>query len=366
MQATGLGASALGIAHLRLARPTGAQGTPETADEVQVIVGDVIDFTLAAEGRWAGHFGSVTLKLNPGFYAGGDAWFIRTDASDVDFAMEHGLVYVPLLKNALQAEGSFAHVYMVDGGTDDQRPVFTSVPGDTTYTPAFQVHNVTFTGEATLLDSESAIMDAEAAGTVTIEATEIVVNHPMVVWPDGALPVDPDLINPLGPGVLISAPDLEKGEVTFKLHQCFPGSRYIATDTSAAPMGPMMGVAASEATQGLIEVNATAPIYVFMPGLPGPAAMGSQPSVFNSKAGEGIWSPFWEHFTVAWNEGVEPKMLTSEADIMAHAEAGDLTIFGGVPESDPNTFVVNCPAPILAPTDYDPVEFEAMMATPEA
>jgi hypothetical protein len=332
-------------------------------DDVQVIVGDVVDFTLGAEGRWPGHFGSVTLKMHPGFYDGGDAWFIRTDASDFDFASANGLVYVPLLKNALNAPGSFGKIYLVEGGTEDQRTIVNTVPGLTTFTPAFQVHTVTFTGAAALLDSEQAVMDAEAAGTITVAATEIVVNYPLVAWPGGCLPVDPDLVNPLGPGVLISEPDMETGTVTFKLHQCFPGSRYIATDTSAAPMAPMMGVAASEATQGLIEVKATAPIYVFMPGLPGPAAMGSQPSVFNSTAGEGIWSPLWEHKTVAWNEGIEPMVLTSEAEIKEHEMAGDLTIFMGVPETDPVSFVVNCPAPVLAPTDYDPADFEGM-ATP--
>ena len=358
------GGLAVGTAHLRRAFPARAQEATPMTGEPQVIVGDLVDFTLEP-GGWEGHFGSVTLKLHPGFHEGGDAWYIRTDASDSAFAEENGLVYVPLLGNALKAQGSFGKIYLVDSGTEDQRAVVSTVPGQTSFTPAFQVHRVTFTGDAALLNSETAITEAESAGTVSIEATDIVVNYPLVVWPDGGLAVDPDLVNPLGPGVLIEEPDLQAGEVTFKLHQCYPGSRYIATDTSAAPMAPMMGVSASEATQALIEVGATAPIYVFMPGLPGPAAMGGQPSVFNSKAGEGIWSPFWEHKTVAWNEGTEPTVLKSEAEILEHQEAGDITVFMGVPETDPMSFVVNCPAPILAENDYDPADF-MMVSTPEA
>lgn len=361
---TGFGL-ALGTAHLRRALPTAAQDASPEATGPQVIVGDVTDFTLGADGRWKGRFGSVTLKLHPGFYDGGDAWFIRTDAGDLEFAQANGLVYVPLLKNALQAPGSFGKIYLFEGGANGQRPVVNTVPGQTTFTPAFQVHNVTFTGDAALLDREQAITDAVAAGTATVEATEIVVNHPLVVWPDGGLPVDPDLVNPLGPGALIEEPDTTNGRVTFKLHQCYPGSRYIATDTSAAPMAPMMGVAAAEATQALIDAKATAPIYVFMPGLPGPAAMGSQPSVFNSKAGDAIWSPFWEHMTVAWNDGATPAVLRNEAEVLARRDAGEVTIFNGVPETDPMSFVVNCPAPILAENDYDPADF-AMGATPEA
>src|SRR5687768_10229201 len=82
---SGLGL-ALGSAHLRRALPTAAQNGAPSPGEPQIIVGDVLDFTVGPEDRWAGHFGSVTLALHPSFYDGGDAWFIRTDASDVDFA----------------------------------------------------------------------------------------------------------------------------------------------------------------------------------------------------------------------------------------------------------------------------------------
>ncbi len=363
--AAGGASLAIGTAHLRLALPAGARQASPEAGEAQVIVGDVLDFELDANGRWDGHFGSVTLTLHPGFYDGGDAWFIRTDASDAEFAEANGLVYVPLLKNALDAEGSYGNIYLFDGGVDEQRPVVSTVPGQTTFTPAFLVHNVSFTGDTALMASEAAILEGAETGTVGVEATEIIVNYPLVLWPDGGLAVDPDLVNPLGPGVLVEEPDLENGQVTFKLHQCYPGSRYIATDTSLEPMAQPMGVATSEATQALIDANATAPIYVFMPGLPGPAAMGGQPSVFNSTAGDGIWSPFWEHKTIAWNDGVEPMVLTSEAEVLEHEAAGDITVFMGVPETDPVSFVVNCPAPVLAVNDYDPADF-ATEATPRA
>lgn len=253
--ALGLGAT-LGA---RFGGVAGASQASPAAEEVQVIVGDVVDYSLEPDG-WEGHFGSVTLTMHPGFFDGGDAWFIRTDASDQAFATENGLVYVPLLRNALDVEGAYANLYLVAAGTGDQRPVFSTAPNQETYNPAWRIHNVAFSGDPELLDSEEAIRAAESAGTVTIEATEIVVNYPLVLWPDGGLPVDPDLIQPLGPGILISEPDTAAGTVTFKLHQCFPGSRYIATDTSAIPMAGMMGVVGSAPTQLLIEAKATAPI----------------------------------------------------------------------------------------------------------
>ncbi len=331
----------------------------QDSEEPEVIVGDVQEFQLTNEDMWAGHFGSVTLTMHPGFFDGGDAWYIRTDSSDADFAEANGLVYVPLLRNALSVEGSYGEIYLFDGGTDDQRAVVSTIPGNDDFTPAYRVNNVTFTGDAELLSSVADIMAASDAGSIEIEQTENVVNYPIVLWPDGGLPVDPDLENPLGPGILISEPDTEAGTVEFKLHECYPGSRYIATDTSAVPMAPMMGVVASAPTQGLIEAGATAPIYVFGNGLAGPAAMGFQPSVFNSKAGDVIWSPFWEHFTVVWNDDAEPALITSEAEVLEREAAGELTIYPGTPDTEGQSFVVNCPAPILATNDFDPEAFAA-------
>jgi hypothetical protein len=242
--------------------------------------------------------------------------------------------------------------------------VLSATPAQEGYSPAFRLHDVAFAGEPELLDSVAAIEEAAAAGRATVTPLDVVVNYPLVVWPGGGLAVDPDLEMPLGAGPLVEEPDLAAGTVTFKLHQCYPGSRYIATDTSAAPMAPMMGVVGSAPTQALIEANATAPIYVFGNGPAGPGPMGFQPSIFNSKAGDVIWSPFWEHFTVTWTAPEQARLLTSEAELMAAVEAGELELFNGTPDTHPAGFVVNCPAPVLAPNGYDPARFAA--GTPTA
>jgi hypothetical protein len=338
------------------------QGTPDAMQEARAIVGDVVDFTLTPEDSWEGPFSSVTLKLHPGWFNGGNAWFIRTDASDQAFAAAEGLVYVPLLKNALEAEGSYATLYRFAADADGQRPVLSTAPTEENFTSAFQVVDVAFSGEPEALDSDMAISEAEAAGIVTLTPTGIIVNYPLVVCPDGGLAVDPDLAMPLGAGPLIEPPDLDHGLVTFKLHQCYPGSRYIATDTSAVPMAPMMGVVGSAPTQALIAANGTAPIYVFGNGLPGPGPMGFQPSVFSATAGDVIWSPFWEHFVVMWKDPSQATVLASEAEIMDAVETGTVELFNGTPDTHPETFVVNCPSPVLAPNSYDPAQFAA--ATP--
>ena len=356
----GLGAAAV---FSRIPVALTQEGTPASDEQARAIVSDVVDFTLTPDGRWPGPFSSVTLKLHPGWFDGGDAWFIRTDASDQPFAEAEGLVYVPLLRNALKAEGSYATLYRFASGAEGQRPVLSTIPGRDDFTSAFQIVDVTFSGEPEALDSAAAIEEAVAAGTVTLDATDVIVNYPLVVWPDGGLPVDPDLTMPLGAGPLIEEPDLENGLVTFKLHQCYPGSRYIATDTSAVPMAPMMGVVASAPTQLLLEAKATAPIYVFANGLPGPGPMGFQPSVFNAKAGDPIWSPFWSHITLMWKDPAQATVLKSEAEVLDAVNDGTLQLFNGTPDTHPDGFVVNCPSPVLAPNLYDPAQFEAA-ATP--
>lgn len=353
------GAAWLGAAAVygRLPLASAANDTVAGDEDARAIVDDVVDFTLTPDDRWDGPFGSVTLQLHPGWFDGGEVWFIRTDASDQDFAAAEGLVYVPLLRNALQADGSYATLYRIADGAGEQLPVITTVPGRDDFTSAFQIVDVEFNDEPVLLDSAAAIEDAAAAGSVSLAPTGVIVNYPLVIWPDGGLPVDPDLTETLGGGPLIEAPDLELRHVTFKLHQCYPGSRYIATDTSAALMAPMMGVVASAPTSQLIEVNATAPIYVFGNGLPGPGPMGFQPSIFNASAGDVVWSPFWEHFTVLWADPDQATLLKSEAEVQAAVEAGDLELFNGTPDTHPDGFVVNCPSPVLALNSYDPDQF---------
>jgi hypothetical protein len=330
---------------------------PQDAEEsAGIIVDDVIDFTLSPDGRWDGPFGSVTMQLHNGWVDGEDVTYIRTDASDEEFATTEGLVYVPLMANALDEPGSYANLYLFENGPDDQRPVMSVSPADgENFSPAFRIHYVRHSD-----DSEevlTAVSDIEAAadeGRVEIEETDIIVNYPVITWPGGQIPVDEEKVEALGGGQLIEDPDIEGGQVTLKLHQCYPGSRYIITDTSALPMAPMMGAGEAGASGLLIEVGAVAPITIFLNGLEGTGAMGFQPGVFNTGAGDPEWSPFWEHFAAEWVNEEDAVPVTSQQQLDELVEAGDLILYGGVPDTDPETFVVNCSVPIVAPVTWEP------------
>jgi len=211
---------------------------------------------------------------------------------------------------------------------------------------------VTVDDDGATLDSAEAVEAAAADGQVSIEESNIFVNYPVVKWSGGELAEDTERDSYLGTGQLLAPVDTANMTVTFKLHECFPGSRYIVTDTSIAAMAPMMSIPASPPNAALMETGATDEIWVFANGLTGSGVMGFQPAIFDNQAGEAAWSPFWNHFTVKWADEGNARVLKSSAEIRELVEGGELELFNGVPDSHPTGFVVNCPVPVLAENTF--------------
>ena len=230
--------------------------------------------------------------------------------------------------------------------------VLTSEPGRHDRTPAHEVQRVTWEAEPRVLRSAADVEAAADAGELAIDATGIVINAPVVVWSSGRLPSDDELVEYLEPGQLIGEPDLDAREVTFKLHECFPGSRYIVTDISAPPMAEGMRIGAAPSLADSTGANATGRVNVFMGGIEGPGPMGGQPSVFDSRAGAPVWSPYWDHLTYVWSEDAQARVLPTEDDVHEARDAGELEEFVGTPDSGGQGFVVNCPVPVVAPNTF--------------
>lgn len=348
----GMAVACGGVGTAGRAEPRVSSPQPAPDSSATKLVGDVVDFKLRGPFKWNG--GSVTMKLHAAFFGGDRAYFVRTDAGDADFAKTEGLVFVPLLANALVAkERSVADIFVFERGAAGQLPVVSSVPGEPAFTPLYLLHRVTFAGAPVLLDSAAKIRAAEQAAQVKVQATKIVVNYPIVKWPKGELSVDGKVESALEGGPLLSKPDTEKMQVTFKLHQCFPESRYIVTDTSAVPMAPMMNIVGSPATTALADAKATSKITVFGNGIKGPGAMGFQPAIFEHKAGEALWSPMWDHWTAVWKDPGKATLLKSQAEVDARARSGQIVLHRGTPDTKGQGFVVNCPSPIVAPNDFE-------------
>ena len=329
---------------------TSPSPTPDRA--ATVLVKDVVEFELRGPYKWNG--GSVTMRLHEGRLDGDPIYFVRTDASDEAFAKEEGLVFVPILRLAIDKKGGAGRIFVFgDDATDGQVAVLSTGPGRDDFTPLYRINRVTFSGDAKLLDSAAAVDGAVADGSITVDETDVIVNYPAVKWPGGELPVDTVVEKPLEGGPLLAAPDLDAMVVTFKLHQCYPESRYIVTDTSAVPMAPMMNIQGSPGTTGLAEAGAASTITVFGNGLNGPGAMGFQPGIFREKAGLPSWSPLWDHVTAVWKDEAKAVLLTSQAEIDERVAAGEIELFKGTPDTGGQGFVVNCPSPIVAPNDFE-------------
>jgi hypothetical protein len=192
----------------------------------EVVVGDVLDFALRSD-EWEGDFGYVTMRLHEGVVDGESVWFIRTDASDESFASEQGLVFAPKIA-ALNAGRLSGEMVLVDDGP----AVLSSHPARDDYTPAWRVRRATWRSEPRQLTSLGDVRSAGRSGELTLEDAATVVNAAVIQWPGGALGVDRALEEYLGDRQLIEPPDTRAGEVKFKLHECFPSSRYIVTDHS--------------------------------------------------------------------------------------------------------------------------------------
>lgn len=329
---------------------TVATATPGGSDEPRAIVGDVIDFELTSD-EWEGAFGFVTMRLHKGVFAGDDVYYIRTDASDEGYATDEELVWVPKLAGLIQAE-AVGDAYFFTGGSSDQATVFSSEPGRDDYTPAWRVHNVTWDGSPRELSSVDDVKSAEGDGDVSIDSTSTVLNASIVKWSSGEMSSDGEREVYLGPGQLLEAPDTGEMQVRFKLHECFPGVRYIVTDVSLAPMAEGMNISHSPRLIEATEAKMTGRTNVFMNGIEGSGPMGFQPSVFDSQAGAAAWSPYWDHMTYAWKEEDAAEVLRTEQAVHRARDDGDLDEFPGTPDTNGEIFVVNCPVPVLAPNTF--------------
>jgi hypothetical protein len=310
----------------------------------------VLDFALTSN-EWKGPFGFVVFRLHRAVVDGKEAFFIRTDTSDQELADKDGLVFAPRI-GGLARRGLSGEAYFFDGGDSEQPVVMSSEPGRSDYTPAWRINRVEWKSEPRSLSSVDDVKAAEAKGDVRVSPSKAIINAALVKWSSGELPVDGDLTEYLGGGQLIEPPNTQDLTVRFKLHECFPGVRYIVADTSLEPMAQGMAVAHSPALQKASGADATGRTNVFMNGLEGPGPMGFQPSVFDSQAGEAEWSPYWDHMTYAWKNGMDPRVLTTEDEVHAARDGGDLDEFPGTPDTNGEIFTVNCPVPVSAPNTF--------------
>lgn len=140
----------------------------------------------------------VVLPLVICWHDGKKNFYIQTEASDPNVAIQQGVNYVPQLSNAIDApNGAVDDIYVFTNSKQkDQYNIIPSEPKPVgpyntspDYTPLWQVSTVTWKDGVpqTTLKSEKEVSDAVAKNLVLVEKTRIVVNCPVVYSADGGL-----------------------------------------------------------------------------------------------------------------------------------------------------------------------------------
>ncbi len=154
--------------------------------------------------------GQASIPVLRGWFDGEEVFYITTDVSQADVAEAKGANFAPRLADALPAgppmpgrRSSVDKVYAVTNFR--QESIFASAPypmgsasRETAYSPLWQMVKVTWAAGRTsqTLKSEEAVLAAVDSGAVTLEATRVVLNCPIVHrGAKGALP-DVSLTHP--------------------------------------------------------------------------------------------------------------------------------------------------------------------------
>ena len=304
----------------------------------------------------------ATIPLHKGFYNGEAVYFIITDSSDKTHAdtitKNQGwkVELAPPLANA--PKEALSKTYMFTNGVNGngvhgfQGEVFTSTPAQPEIYSALTSHvHVTWNEGVTprVLDSEQAILDAQAANEISLQELKVVINMPQIVWPSGQMMVKEDKTltdeTPYGGGQVLDI-DLEKMTVTFIAHRGWgPDGRtiyYIVTDATPEMPANMMGVVSSPTAAKLIANSAAVDLFQFMNGVKGSGPLGFQPGIAASAPGDENYSPMWRISVIGWKDPASAKILETRADIDSIHKAGliDVGLAGPMVGGD---HIVNCP-----------------------
>jgi len=301
------------------------------------------------------------IPLHQGYYNSESVYFIITDSSDSEYAEiiteQQGwkVELAPPLARTPQAALSTTYIFtngvQGDGVIGFQGEVFTSTPAQPeVYSALTSNIQVTWNDgqRPVVLDSEEAILSAEAQGKISLNEIEAVLNMPQIIWPEGQMLVKEDKTltdeMPYGGGQVLDI-DLEEMTVTFIAHRGWgPDGRtiyYIVTD--ATPSGPanMMGVTSAPTSASLMVSSAAVDLFQFKNGITGSGPLGFQAGIAASAPGDANYSPMWRISGITWENPDDASLLETMKDISAFQKAGLVSTSLLRPmDSD---HIVNCP-----------------------
>jgi hypothetical protein len=300
----------------------------------------------------------IDIPLVKGYENGNEIFTIATDVSDMKTAqMATNLTgfkvnFAPLLAETPESARGQAYVFKNgikgNGPLGFQIPVFNGKPGDEGYSPLLQVNVVEWKQGTTAkeLKSVQEIIDAEKNGTIAINKTNIIANHPAIKWQGGEMKVREDkTINddsPYGPAQVLNI-DAEKMVVTMVAHRGWgPDGKtvyYIVTDATPEMPASMMGVSSVPLDEKLAKTPVAVDLFQFMNGINGTGPMGFQAGIGAANPTDNNYSPMWKISFNEWKDPSKATVLETVDDIIAMQKAGMITI---TPAME-GKHVVNCP-----------------------
>lgn len=300
----------------------------------------------------------IDIPLAKGYENGNEIFFIATDASDEKIAQQATKLlgfkvnFAPLLSQT--PESALSQVYAFTNGLAGkgpfgfQLPVLNSKPGDSGYSPLLQVNTVTWKDNSTAkeLKSVQEIMTAEKNGSLTLNKTGIVVNHPAIKWQDGEMKIrENKTINDdstYGPAQVLNI-DTEKMIVTMVAHRGWgPDGKsiyYIVTDATPETPAGMMGVSSVPLNEKLASSPVAVDLFQFMNGINGSGPMGFQAGIGAANPTDKNYSPMWKISFNEWKDPSQARVLETLNDVVAMQKAGMITITPALE----GKHVVNCP-----------------------
>lgn len=303
----------------------------------------------------------IIIPMHKGNVNSNSTFYIITDSSDKDFAEQitekqnWKVELAPPLGNitesALQKIFVFTNGITGDGIYGFQADVFSSTPSqELEYSPLSSVVEVTWKQGQNKIIFESAeeILDANEGDRIELKDTDIVINTPQIIWPEGQMTVregqeitdDSSFI-----GGQITEINEDEMTVTFIAHRGWgPDGRtiyYIVTD--ATPSGPaeLMGVTYSPIYEELISSSSAMDLFQFQNGIKGSGSIGFQPGIASAALGDETYSPICQINNVEWNNPQDAKILETKYDIDSSKEEDLLTVSIARPLNSDH--LVNCP-----------------------
>lgn len=299
----------------------------------------------------------MDIPLLKSYVNGSDTFFIATDVSDektAAFLTEKTgfqVNYAPIL--ASTPDSAKGNTYVFTNGVNGtgpfgyQVPVFSAKPGDEGYSPLLQINMVQWNSNASAreLMSVQQIADAEQKGEISVNKTDIIINHPAIKWEGGSLMVkenktigDETAYN----GGQVLSIDTENMVVTMVAHRGWgPDGKsiyYIVTDATPQMPANMMGVPHVPADEQLVG-NAAVDLFQFTNGINGTGPMGFQSGIGAANPDDPNYSPMWLIQFIEWKDPSQAKILENTNDIASMKKAGLITV---TPAMD-GKHVVNCP-----------------------